>query len=214
MGAWQIGLGGLAVVFYAGLSHWLTLHAAESPWAVVGLLGPLWGVSLTVALRQRQLVWVTSLALAAAGVAAVAWQGGPVALNRLYLMQHAGIHLALALSFGLSLRTGHEPTITRVARAVHGGLAPAMAAYCRRVTQAWVIYFGVMAALSLAMFLAAPWAWWSLLANLVTPVAIAALFVGEYLLRYWLHPEFQRASLMDAVRAYSARAKLAKPAGS
>ncbi len=214
MGAWQIGLGGLAVVVYAGLSHWLTLHAGESPWAVVGLLGPLWGVSLVVALRQRQHAFATLLALAAAGVATVAWQGGPAALSRLYLMQHSGIHLALAVSFGVSLRAGHEPTIARVARVVHDGLAPAMAAYCRRVTQAWVIYFGVMAALSLGMFVAAPWSWWSLLANVVTPVAIAALFMGEYLLRYWLHPEFQRASLMDAVRAYSARPRLAKTTGS
>jgi hypothetical protein len=33
-------------------------------------------------------------------------------------------------------------------------------------------------------------------------VAIAALFVGEHLLRYRLHPEFERVSLLDTVRAY------------
>jgi len=39
----------------------------------------------------------------------------------------------------------------------------------------------------------------------VTPLAIVALFIGEYLLRYRLHPEFERATLAQAVRAYADR---------
>jgi hypothetical protein len=34
---------------------------------------------------------------------------------------------------------------------------------------------------------------------------MVVLFVGEYLLRYRLHPEFERATLSAAVRAYSRR---------
>ena len=34
------------------------------------------------------------------------------------------------------------------------------------------------------------------------PVLIAVLFVGEHLVRYRLHPEFERARLVDAVRAF------------
>jgi len=56
---------------------------------------------------------------------------------------------------------------------------------------------------SLCVYALAPWSVWSLLANLITPVLIAALFVGEHLLRYRLHPEFERATLAAAVRAYS-----------
>ena len=35
---------------------------------------------------------------------------------------------------------------------------------------------------------------WAVFANLLTPLALVAMFVGEYLLRYRLHPEFERAS--------------------
>ena len=42
-------------------------------------------------------------------------------------------------------------------------------------------------------------------ANLLTPLAMVLMFVGEYLLRYRLHPEFERATLAQAMRAYSRR---------
>jgi uncharacterized membrane protein len=59
-----------------------------------------------------------------------------------------------------------------------------------------------MVVLSLGLFAVAPWWWWSVFANLVTPVAAVALFVGEYLVRYRLHPEFERTTLAQAFRAY------------
>ena len=52
-----------------------------------------------------------------------------------------------------------------------------------------------MAALSLALYALAPFAAWAAFANLVTPLAMVLMFVGEYLLRYRLHPEFERATL-------------------
>ena len=39
----------------------------------------------------------------------------------------------------------------------------------------------------------------------MTPLAMVLLFVGEFLLRYRLHPEFERATLADAMNAYSQR---------
>jgi len=54
-----------------------------------------------------------------------------------------------------------------------------------------------------AVHLLAPFTTWATFANLLTPLALVAMFVGEYLLRYRLHPEFERASLNDMIRAYS-----------
>ena len=62
-----------------------------------------------------------------------------------------------------------------------------------------------MAALSIGLFLLAPFDAWALFANLVTPLAMVLMFVGEYLLRYRLHPEFERATLAEAMRAYARR---------
>ena len=54
-----------------------------------------------------------------------------------------------------------------------------------------------MAAISIGLFLFAPFDAWALFANLLTPLAMVLLFVGEFLLRYRLHPEFERATLAD-----------------
>jgi uncharacterized membrane protein len=80
-----------------------------------------------------------------------------------------------------------------------------MAAYSRKVTVAWTGYFVVVATLSLILYAAAPFDVWAAFANLVTPLAILLMFIGEYLLRYRLHPEFERATLAQAVRAYADR---------
>ena len=44
-------------------------------------------------------------------------------------------------------------------------------------------------------------------ANLLTPLAVVMMFGAEYLLRYRLHPEFERASVTDAIRSYTHRTK-------
>jgi uncharacterized membrane protein len=109
----------------------------------------------------------------------------------------------LGLVFAATLRAGHMPMITRVALRVHGGRMPeAKHVYTRGVTQAWVAYFAVMTGASLALFAWAPWAWWSAFANLVTPVAMVLMMVGEWRVRYWLHPEFERVPIATAMRAF------------
>ena len=201
--AWRVALGLGAAAGYALLSHWLMLHAAERPWAIAALLGPLLAAGLGVALRSRHWPSVAAAVLAAVMLVAIVARGGLGSVNRLYLLQHVGIHLALFITFAATLRRGRLSLIGSVAARVHGGLTPAMAAYTRRLTGVWAGYFLGMALLSLAVYATRPWSDWSLLANLVTPVVIAALFVGEHLLRYRLHPEFERSGLLDTMRAYS-----------
>ena len=121
----------------------------------------------------------------------------------LYLLQHAGINFFLALFFGSTLRPGHTAIITAVAQRVHGGdLPPKHLAYTRQVTAAWVVFFLVISTVSLALVFGASFDTWAVFANLVTPVATGAMFVGEFLLRYRLHPEFKRATVPEAIKAY------------
>ena len=82
------------------------------------------------------------------------------------------------------------------------GITADMAAYTRRCTWAWVIYFVSMTALSLVLYAGGPFNTWALFANLITPISLGAMFIGEYLLRYQLHPEFERVSLADAIRSF------------
>jgi len=198
----RLGLGILAVAAYAGLCYWLMLYAANAPWAVAALFGPWLLPLLGVALRLRQPL-LTALALGAA--AALVWlvaRGGLGDVKYLYLAQHVLIHAALAASFGWTLRPGSTPLITAMARRVHvvNPPTPGMEVYTRKLTAAWTVYFAGMATTSLAVFAWLPWTHWSLLANLITPVSAGLMFVGEYLLRYWWHPEFERISFHDMVR--------------
>ena len=203
MPSWRALAVALALAGYALLSHVLMVVAADRPWAVLVLLGPLLlGVS-ALALQQRHLPSLLACMMAACGLwAYVSAHEGLHRIEHLYVLQHAGIHFALGFVFAITLRHGATPLISAFALRVHRTVTPELLRYTRQVTWAWSLYFAAMVALSLALFVAAPWWWWSVFANLVTPVAAGALFVGEYLLRYRLHPEFERTTLAQAFRAY------------
>ena len=194
--------GAAAALVYAAASHALMTRAQDSAWALAVILGPLVVLGAGWAWSGGHKV------LAAAGVALAlllalqAWSGRGIPSRWLYLAQHAGVHLALAAWFGSTLRAGAEPLISALARRVQRTFSEETARYTRQVTLAWTLYFAGMAVCSLALFLAGDFAHWSLLANILTPVFTAAMFIGEYLLRYWLHPEFERVSLQQAVQAY------------
>ncbi|RZL87293.1 MAG: hypothetical protein EOP82_27005 [Variovorax sp.] len=206
MSRWRMALLLLAGVSYALVSHWMMVFHAAAPWAVAVLLGPLWLTALGLA-GSRFGSWGLALA-GLGGVAAFALvlngeAGDP---NRLYVFQHAGINALLCGWFGGSLRGGRLSLIGQFAERVHP-LAPGMRRYTAQVTLVWTIYFASMVVASIAVYASLSFAAWSVLANLLTPLMVVGLFVGEYLVRYRLHPEFERTRLIDAVRAlYSAPA--------
>jgi uncharacterized membrane protein len=191
----------IAGVAYAGVSHWMMLFHAAAPWAVVVLLGPLWLTALGLA-GSRFGRW----GLAVAGIAGLAGfalvllgeAGDP---NRLYVFQHAAINALLCGWFGLSLRGEGLSLIGQFAQRVHA-MTPAMRVYTAQVTRVWTVYFALMVVASIVVYLSMSFAAWSVLANLLTPMCVTGLFVGEHLMRYRLHPEFERTRLVDAVRAF------------
>lgn len=202
MPSWRMVAAGLALAGYALASHVLMVLAGDKPWAVAALLGPLVLAVGGVAWRQRHL---PTLLLCGAMLAWLVWVGASghaQSINRLYLLQHAGIHLALGCAFAFTLRPGATPLITALAARERSTMTAVKARYTRRVTALWAGYFGVMVVLSLALYAWAPWWVWSMFANLATPLAAISLFVGEHWLRYRLHPEFERASMLHAWRAW------------
>jgi len=194
----------LGALAYAGLSHALMVLAADKPWAIAALVGPALLMLTGMAVQRRHMGSFGLCVLAWGFVAFVALRGGVGDVNRLYVAQHAGIHLVLGLSFMATLRGDRLSMIGIFAQRVHGTLSDGMRRYTRQITVVWCGYFFAMTAASCWVYAQLPWHHWSLLANLITPCLMGALFVGEYLLRYRLHPEFERASLVDAWRAYNA----------
>jgi uncharacterized membrane protein len=202
MPSWRLVAAGLALAGYALLSHVLMVLASDKPWAVAAVLSPLVLAVAGVAWQHRHL---PTLLLCIAILGWLTWVGASGqahSINRLYLLQHAGIHLALGCAFAYTLRPGATPLITALATRADAMMTAAKARYTRRVTTLWASYFGVMVALSLALYAWTPWWVWSMFANLATPVAAIGLFGGEHWLRYRLHPEFERTSMLQVLRAY------------
>jgi uncharacterized membrane protein len=201
MSRWRLAFLLLVGVAYAGLSHWMTLFHANEPWAVVVLLGPLWLAALGFAAsRFGRLGFAGALLLGIGGFALV-FLGEAGDPNRLYVLQHVAINGLLCGWFGSTLRGDGLSLITQFAQRVHP-LEGHMKAYTTQLTRSWTGYFAAMVVASIAIYLTLPFSAWSLFANVLSPVMVTLLFVGEHFLRYRLHPEFERTRLVDAVRAF------------
>jgi uncharacterized membrane protein len=202
MSGWRFAAAAAALAGYALLSHWLMVHAAQAPWAVAALFGPLLLAVASTGWQRRQALTLAGCAALVLLLAAIVAAGGVQDMHRMYVLQHGGIHLALAWGFGITLRPGATPLITAMAERLHRRFSPEMRDYTRWLTRLWVRYFISMVAVSVAIYALAPWSWWSLYCNLFTPLAAVALFVGEHLVRYRRHPDFERVSLRAAFEAY------------
>lgn len=203
---WQPVLLVLGLAGYALLSNWLMVHAADAPFTVALLFGPLLLAIGAMGWQRRSTLTLVACAVLLAVLAWVVWRGGVGHAQRMYVLQHAAIHVTLAWSFALTLRGDAEPLITGLARGVHGRLGqdftPAMVAYTRSLTALWAAYFAGMVVVSLLLYALAPWPVWSLYCTVLTPVSVGLLFVAEHLWRYHRHPEFPRVSMQAAIDAY------------
>ena len=208
-------LGGAAAVAYVFASLWLMTRTPPASWTPVALIVPMLAFAAAGAWRSGRRRWSIAALVAALALVVLAARGGAVAPERIFLAEHLTIHALLACSFGLTLRPGVRPLIARLADRLHGGLTPAKERYSRHVTLAWTIYFVAMMIVSALLFAALPFRLWALCANLGTPLALMTMFAGEYWLRFRLHPEFERSSPRDMIRAYRQlrRAAPLPPAG-
>lgn len=111
------------------------------------------------------------------------------------------INLAMLMIFASTLRPGREPLITKFHRlTVSRDVDPAIAAYTRRLTWVWALLFGAMMLESAALALFAPLAIWSLFANFLNYVFVAAILVGEYFYRIVRYRHQQHPSLVQFLR--------------
>ena len=208
----RVTSGALAGSAYVWGSYWLMMAAPASPWNAVALLGPMLVLITALAWRSVQRTTAGLAAAVLVGLIINAKTGQAIPPHALYVGQHAVIHLLLAALFGLTLRPGTQALISRVALRVHGHLTPAMARYSRNVTWAWTLYFVLMALLSMFIFAWATFEVWAVFANGLTPLAAVLMFGAEYLLRYRLHPEFERATMLQAIQAFGQQHAGAAPA--
>lgn len=129
-------------------------------------------------------------------------------------LMHWGVYASLLATFGLTLRPGHEPLITSMARRLHGDLGDEMVAYTRGVTIAWTIFFAAQLTLSILLFCFAPLVVWSFFANILDIPLVAAMFAAEYAvrLRRLRNPPRHSLSMIYNMVAGSMREARGRPA--
>jgi uncharacterized membrane protein len=192
------------VAAYAGLSHYSNSVANVHDWGVGLALGPVLTVGLLLLWRGTHL-WVALLAAAAAAVLLRHyWPVLEKHFSVVYLLQEGGFYGLMAASFGLSLLGGRVPLCTQLADKVHGPLTHPEVLYTRRVTAAWALFFLLITAASLGLYVFAPLRIWSLFANFCVLPLIGLMFVAEYAVRRRALPQLPRQGILAAVRVYFA----------
>jgi len=136
----------------------------------------------------------------AAHVALQRWGAGSVLVVAVLALPPVAINVALALRFGATLRRGHEPIISRFARIERGVLEPDLAAYTRTLTLVWVIFFAVMATVSIVLSVPSPQRAWQLWTGIGNWLCVALLLMGERIYRHARFPHYRHASLMRQLR--------------
>jgi uncharacterized membrane protein len=206
MSHWRLAIWLAGGAAYAGLSHWMMLYHAAAPWALAALFAPLWLalVGLAASRFGRLGAFITLLIGALCIYEIANGQAGDP--NRLYVLQHVGVNVVLCAWFLSTLRPGRLSLIGEFAQRIHP-LTPAHRTYTAKVTGLWALYFALMALASVLVYLTLPFQAWSLLANVLTPLCVIALFLGEHFARYRLHPEFERSRLVDVVRVAVGRGR-------
>ena len=212
---------------YPVLAHLATLSAR--PGLIAASISLLVVLVLLPALRGgRWLAWAV-LAGAACGVYAALASGTALSL---LLLPPVLLNGFMAWVFGRTLRAGGMPLIERAARAMRGPaavLGDEVVAYARGVTQAWTGLFVVLAVVNLVLALLArpagllrvagldpgisvPLSAWSLFANVLSYLFIAALFAIEFGVRARRFPQQPYSGLLDFTRRLAAQGHLFRPA--
>lgn len=171
---------GLAIALHVVpqmLKQWI-----DPAWSMLALM-VIDAAVVALIVRSRAAVVVGVILVMLLGVAVLSHQ------QLLAAVPFIALNLLLASVFGVTLRKGETPLIVRIAELDNPKeLTPPFTRYLRGLTQAWTIFFVVMAALSLLLMLYAPFEWWSLFVNVLAWPLIAMMFGVEWAVRRIVFP--------------------------
>ena len=193
-------------VAYSLVLHFTVLQGEKNGLQVLLVLLPLLLWVCWMALRAVSATWRPAVIVSFAALAytLVAGQHAWLGLIAADGMWHASMNAFMLWLFGRTLLPGRLPLISQVARHLNDGeLTPAVAAYTRRVTLAWSLFFAAQLLGSALLYLFAPLAAWSLFVNVLNTPLIALMFAAEYLVRLLLHPDQARNSIPQVIGAFT-----------
>jgi len=189
----------VAFVAYAVLAH-VALTRHDVRWASAGLAILGWGLLWDVLSPARAAI------VSAAADALVSWLV-PSLPDLLIRASPVVINVLLCALFGLTLRRGREPLITRFARLEHDALPPDVERYTRRLTALWALFFAAMAGITVALWHAASGMVFSLFVNVINWVLLAIFLIGEYLYRHVRFPRYDHTAPHALLRRFGRTAR-------
>jgi uncharacterized membrane protein len=147
--------------------------------------------------------WRVAALLIAALSGALLYRNWPL-IERNYewadLIQQCGIYGLVSLVFARSLFAGRVPLCTQLAHQMYGELTAIEAAYMRRATAAWAIFYGLMTAAVAGLFFAVSRRDWSLFVNFIAwGLMILAGFI-DHALRRRLLPRHREGGIATLIR--------------
>lgn len=200
------GLVLLACITYPILIHLFIIKAEMDGLQLLLAMLPLLLWACWVTIRSLGVKWwpivVASFVLLVYGLmAGQHMRDGLIAFDGIW---HASMNLFMLWFFGRTLQQGREPLISQVSRYLNGGmLIPEIVVYTRNVTIAWSVFFAAQLLTSVVLYLFAPLAVWSLFINVLSTPLLALMFVGEYIIRFFLHPGHSRNSILKVIEVFT-----------
>jgi uncharacterized membrane protein len=193
-----------AIATYAGLSHYSNAVAGGRDLGAALALAPITIVATILAWRTAPPAVAALLSACLAGLIVGLWpllrQNYPL----INLVQDSSVYGLLGFSFGRSLLPGRVALCTQLADKEHGPLSAHEVRYTRQVTAAWTLFFFVITAASILLFVSAPLRIWSLFINFCVLPLVGAMFIAEYQIRRRILPGVKRTGLLATLRVYLA----------
>jgi uncharacterized membrane protein len=202
----------LAFAAYQYLVHASIGSAHAGAHQAVLLWVPLVALAAWVAARaSNRPFWFAVLGAAAALIFLAEYQER-LGLAAVSGISHAAAYLFLLWYFGRTLTRDGEPLITRLARRVHGSLPQGMEVLTRRLTIAWCVFFAAQLIASALLIALAPIEAWSLFINLLNVPLLTLMFLGQFVYRRVCYADCPRASIWQAIEAFTQDAPLSRRA--
>jgi uncharacterized membrane protein len=194
----------VTIAVYAGLSYTSNAMAGGRDLGTALALAPITAVATIVAWRAAPRAVAALCYAGLAGLIIGLWPVFRQNYPLINLLQDSSLYGLLGFTFGRSLRAGRVALCTRLAAQEHGPLSTDEVRYTRQVTAAWTLFFFVITAASILLFVAAPLRIWSFFMNLCVLPLVGAMFIAEYQVRRRVLPGVKRTSLLAALRVYLA----------
>jgi uncharacterized membrane protein len=193
---------GIAV--YAGLSHYSNAVAGGRDLGAALALAPITVVATILAWRTAPPAVAALLFACLAGSIVGLWPVLRQNYPLINLVQDSSVYGLLGFTFGRSLMPGRVALCTQLADKEHGPLSAQEVRYTRQVTAAWTVFFFVITAVSILLFVSAPLRIWSLFINFCVLPLVGAMFIAEYQIRRRILPGTKRTGLLASLRVYLA----------